>query len=503
MQAKACFTVAAVLAGAAGVCAQPMSAIDWLTDSVAVPPQLGMPQPEEAAGTTTESISVRAIDAPSMDGIGLREPLLASLPRDLWAQSDPGTLSQLIARTDLPVDAPEFLDLLINLLTVTATPPVSSGSEGDFFLARVDKLLELGALEPAVALLERANLHDPRVFKRWFDVRLLLGTEDVACDRLIASPDLSPTFPTTIFCLARFGDWDAAALTLDTAEALGLITPAEDALLLRFLDGSNASEDGPLTLPAHITPLAFRLYEAVGEPIPTEILPRAFVVADLSAQNGWKARLTAAERLAATGILGADVLFDIYREQGPAASGSVWDRARAVQNLDSALDAGDIAEINATLPIAWSSMSGPHLAVPFAQEFGPLLQKVTPDQDSGLFSRIQLLSGIVIDPDLSNGSLGFAKMVAAGKNTLPATTDPVESAIRQGLNDPTLPPTLEGLLDEGRVGEATLIAINLFSTGAEGDTEDLIYALGLLRRLGFEDTARKAALGLLILERRG
>ena len=94
-------------------------------------------------------------------------------------------------------------------------------------------------------------------------------------------------------------------------------------------------------------------------------------------------------------------------------------------------------------------------------------------------------------------------MVAAGKNTLPATTDPVESAIRQGLNDPTLPPTLEGLLDEGRVGEATLIAINLFSTGAEGDTEDLIYALGLLRRLGFEDTARKAALGLLILERRG
>ncbi len=73
-------------------------------------------------------------------------------------------------------------------------------------------------------------LDDAEVFRRRFDAALLLGTEDQACRTLLNTPELAPTYPTRIFCLAREGDWDTAAVTLETARALGVISDADDAL---------------------------------------------------------------------------------------------------------------------------------------------------------------------------------------------------------------------------------------------------------------------------------
>jgi hypothetical protein len=43
--------------------------------------------------------------------------------------------------------------------------------------------------------------------------------------------------------------------------------------------------------------------------------------------------------------------------------------------------------------------------------------------------------------------------------------------------------------------------MTLFSRGAEGNLGDLSAALALFRTVGLEDTARRAALQLMILER--
>ncbi len=509
MQTRTLFLFGIVwLAGTTGLAlSQPLSAIDWLTDSVSIPPVIDRPKTDTADPSLPDPISVRPIGAPSMDGIGLVDASAFGLPSDMWEASDPETLARLIARTLPQIDAPATRVLLTGLLTVAARPPAAMQSEGEFFLARVDKLLELGGLEPAAALLELADLSDPRIFKRWFDVRLLLGTEDAACARLSATPDLSPTFPTTIFCLARAGNWDAAALTLDTAKALGLITPAEDALLLRFLDGTNAEEHGPLTLPTQITPLMFRLYEAVGEPIPTKVLPRAFALSDLTAQSGWKARLSAAERLTAAGALPAQRLFDIYREQAPAASGGVWERARAVQQFDAVLAQGDDEELASQLLNVWSALTPLHLGPAFAEEYGrDLLAMARKGVAQNLAFRIALLRpggakmvrNLPDDPELQ-----FLVALGKGRVPLPTVQDPIATQVRDAFEADELPSSLELLVNEGRYGEAALIGLNLLSTGADGDGEDLIIALRLLRRLGLETTAQQAALALLIQERRG
>jgi hypothetical protein len=58
------------------------------------------------------------------------------------------------------------------------------------------------------------------------------------------------------------------------------------------------------------------------------------------------------------------------------------------------------------------------------------------------------------------------------------------------------------LLDEGKTGEALLRAIVLFDAGSEGDLRSVTDALTVLLARGHDDVARRAALQLLILDRR-
>ena len=150
--------------------------------------------------------------------------------------------------------------------------------------------------------------------------------------------------------LQALGDWRAASLTLGTANALGLVTDEEDALLLRFLDPDLFEGDPILTIPRATTPLTFRLYEAIGEGRATTGLPLAFAHADLEERAGWKARLDAAERLARTAALSENRLLGIYFEGKPSASGMIWDRVAALQAFDTALEREETNALADTLP---------------------------------------------------------------------------------------------------------------------------------------------------------
>ena len=94
-------------------------------------------------------------------------------------------------------------------------------------------------------------------------------------------------------------------------------------------------------MPKHITPLIFRMREAIGEPLPTPPLPRAFANADLRPITGWKPQIEAAERLAVSGAIDENRLLGLYTERLPAASGGVWERVDAMQEFDAAYRADD------------------------------------------------------------------------------------------------------------------------------------------------------------------
>ena len=489
---------------------KPMSAINWLSESVATP--VAAPPPAEApvsGPVTVPQVAVTVLGQPNLDAAGVLPPAVTGLPRALWGlgQTDEIITALAVDRTDA---LPALKGLLLTVLLAEAEAPADSTGKGALLLARVDKLLALGALDQADTLLQAAGTaNQPDLFRRAFDIALLTGTEDRGCDTMRSSPNLAPTFPARIFCLARSGDWNAAALTLRTGVALGHLTPADEALMSRFLDPDLYEGDAPLTPPVPVTPLDWRMLEAVGETLPTAPLPLAFAHAELRDTAGWKSQIEAAERLSRAGVVAPNLLLGLYTERQAAASGGVWDRVTAFQRFDEAMAKGDIAAIGTTLPRVWDRMVEAELEVPFAQLYGAALIKLPlTGATSDLGLRVALLS-----PDYERAALArdpggdaveaFLLGVARGDVAGLTAPDSLARAIAAAFNAPEPGPDLTALLDGTRLGEAILGAMDRVAGGVQGDLSGVTQGLSLLRRVGLEDVARRTALELMLLERRG
>ena len=489
---------------------KPMSAIDWLSESVATPVAAPpTPEPPVSGPVTVPDVAVSVLGRPTLDAAGVLPPSVTGLPRALWGlgQTDEIIATLAIDRSDV---LPALKGLLLTLLLAEADAPADSNGKGALLLARLDKLLALGALDQAEALLAAAEEPgQPDLFRRAFDVALLTGTEDQGCTAMRTTPSLAPTFPARIFCLARSGDWNAAALTLRTGVALGHLGAADEALMSRFLDPDLYEGDPPLTPPDPVTPLDWRMLEAVGETLPTSNLPLAFSHAELRDTAGWKAQIEAAERLSRAGVVAPSLLLGMYTARTAAASGGVWDRVVAFQRFDEAMAKRDIAALDTALPRVWDRMVEAELEVPFAQLFGPALMDLPlTGATSDLALRVALLS-----PDYEKAALArdpggdavemFLLGVARGDLAGLTAPDSLGRAIAAAFVAPDPGPELGMLLDGNRLGEAILGAMDRVAQGVQGDLKGVTQGLSLLRRVGLEDVARRTALELILLERRG
>ncbi|MBS8225576.1 hypothetical protein [Vannielia litorea] len=488
----------------------PISSIDWLSDSLATPVVAVAPrdEPPVANSASIETVTVTPLGAPSPDGIGLIGRREAGFPGNLWGSSELDRLRRLIA--DLPVEPiPAQQDLIRLLLLTELDPPIGAGPEGLLFQARIDALLARGAVDEAAEMLGRTGSKAPAIFQRSFDVALLQGHEDAGCRQLRATPGISPSYATRIFCLARTGEWQTAALTLDTAKALGHLDAEEDALLARFLDPELADGAAPLPAFKRPSPLVYRMLEAIGEPVPTAQLPLAFAHADLRNTAGWRARIGAAERLARVGSLPPEQLLEIWSERQPAASGGVWDRVALMQGLNAALEQANAAAVARLLPDAWAQAQSTHLEVPFAALFGQRLQ--TQDLSGGaadLAYRIGLLTegyeALALAREAPTDDMNaFLTALARGLPEDAPAPNALAEAIAEGFASPALPRNLASPVADGRIGEAILLAMEALESGAEGDLDDVTTAVAFLRRLNLEDVARRYALQLMLLDGRG
>lgn len=491
----------------------PLSAIDWLSRSVATPaamPKAGasLNEPPVTSNPMPGAITTRPLDTKTLDTIGLLPSHSTGLPRGLWGATPDADLVRMI-QAERAEALPAVQSLLYTLLLAELDPPEDASGSGALFLARIDKLLDLGALDPALSMLEQVNPPSAEPFRRWFDIALLTGQEDRACTVMRDTPQVAPTFPARVFCLARGGDWNAAALSLRTGETLGYIEPDMARLLEHFLDPDLFEGEADLPPPARPSPLVLRLMEAIGQPMSTSTLPVAFAQADLRSNAGWKTRLEAAERLARTGAIQANQLFGLYTENAPSASGGIWARVSAVQDLDAALNSGDPAKIATALSAAWFEMTAVELEVPFASFFADRLAKAGLTGPAGTIAfRAALLSDGYEKAARTHvpatGEEAFLAGIALGKPAGLTPGDQMGVAIKSAFQpDAALGEGYVRLKSDDRLGEGILKAIDDITEGARGDLRDVTGGLRFLREIGLETVARRAALELLLLERRG
>ncbi len=477
----------------------PLSAIDWLSDSIEAPAAIAEPVPVAPQTRETPVLTVAPLDSAVVDDVGTFDGTELGLEASIWAKNSASELAERLK--NMPAIAlPSLREFHVDLVSGTFAPPADAIVDESFFLARVDTLMGLARFDDALALLRDAGTEDPERFRRYFDIGLLTGTEGSACEIIRETPDVSPTFPARVFCLARNGEWDVAALTLGTAEALGILSNQEDQLLMRFLD-PDLFEGEPVPPVDAMSPLLFRLYEAIGERPLTETLPVAFAVADLSETVGWKDRLRAAERLAGIGALPPGELIKTFKARSPAASGGIWTRVRAVQEFERA-EKSDDAALSQKLPDAWDAAQEGGYATTLAPWFlSRILSADVERQALHTAFEVALYAGDSVSAAKWSSDSGDDKALlalATGGASSFAGGEPLATAVRQSLAGLPPSPNIRTELDSGRVGSVLLDAIAVLAEGADGDPRAVGDALAVLVALGLNDLARQVSVELLL-----
>ena len=507
----------AIVFGAAPLSAEgPLSAIEWLQETLVVPdtdPIVPIP-PSTGDAWFEQVITMRPLDQVQPDAVGLFPASRVGLARDFWGPSTAEELAPLVAA--LPVDTlPALRTFTYRLLLAEFDAPHGAPLEAQgspLLAARIDKLYDLGALDQALALLDTLDSRDPGLQLRWLEIALLLGDEAPVCTRVLASEAPFPFEPARIYCLARSGDWPAAEAAWDAAEAGRTLVPPYDTLLGRFLEVEGHVDGEPVTpiagLPAQLSPLSWRILEAIGEPVATHGLPVAFAHADLRGTVGWRAQIEASERLVRSGALAPNRLLGLYTDRAAAASGGIWDRVRAVQRLEAALALDDPDAIGTALVAAWAQMAAAELEPVLVALFAETLRGLPL---SGEAKDVARAMGYLSDnyesvAQLDPGEGPRARLLASVALGLPPdpedARDATEAAVAEAFAEtPELPASAHERLAEGRRGEEALRVLGRVGNGT--DPRMLGEALAVLRHLGFEDIARRTALQALLLDRRG
>jgi hypothetical protein len=506
-------SLCAGLMAAASALAEPRSAIPWLSDALAAPErEASAPGPRPGP----RPIEVSALGAARPLGPGLLAMADSGLPAGLWGRTSALRIRALVARLR-GTGVPAAQEVLRTLMLARLTEPRGIGPEAGPALlhARADMLLRLGAVEEARELLELSRDASPGSLARVFDIGLLTGEQTRACRTLLAGPGVEPTAMARIFCLARLDDWRGAVLSLAVARETGDLTVPETDLLARFLETVETNPGDEIALSGPLTPLTHVMLLGIGAGAGTladHALPAAFLHHDLAQDAPPRARMLAAEALVAAGGLGYPVLFAAYRAATPAASGGVWSRSDAVQDLDRAIELGDPVRVAEALDAADEALAPLGLRVALAREYAPALATLPrhPALAESPLAELLVLGGetatarAVVTP--RDPMTLQAALAAAAGMPFPAGGARI-AAIAMAFADTTTESprlaALTALIADDRAGEALLGALALLDAGPAIDPADLAAALSVLRRLGQEQAARRIAVETLLFERRG
>jgi hypothetical protein len=330
-----------------------------------------LPAPAAVSTSTTSAsgIEVGTLGDVTPDYGGTLEEGGGGFPIAMWKGTDRALVERLLPQLPSAASSPAMRDLERRLLLTNAEAPAGKSGGVNLFSARAERLVAMGYLADAAALLamQPPGSVDPATARQRIDVLLLSGDVDGACKadddtRKVASGDAAWQ-KAQIFCQLRAGQNDQAALGLDLLREQG----ENDPIFFKLADVMGGNQGATLESMPAPSALDLAMLHAANLPIPRDAAQvrdpgvLAAIARDPSIDPG--IRLAAAEQAAATGTLPIDQLQMAYasvsyspgdlgnaiqvsaRDPGPGsramlfqAAGAALDTAQRARILQAALD---------------------------------------------------------------------------------------------------------------------------------------------------------------------
>lgn len=326
----------------AAQCAQPLAAIDWLTDPPTGERHQALQHSDRSTSHANSALPVPVrtggLSGYNINAAGLITAQTAQLPSDLWPPTQITQAAELLPR--IPRLKSKEANLLLAALLMAENDTARMSDTVPLFMARIEKLVDLGALEAATTLVSLASAYeDSRLIRLALDIALIRGPAKQECARAITSNILVDEQDrlAEIYCEAMAQNWQQAEFLLITSEALGLLSEIDLELMWQFVDPAYADTTrAPTVQIDQLSPIRFQLIEGLGATPFLNEAPTPYQWSYLNGRTGWKLQIEAAEKLARASVVSGNALLEYYTARKPSASGGVWDRAAAVQRLDTA-----------------------------------------------------------------------------------------------------------------------------------------------------------------------
>ena len=475
----------------------PLSAIDWLSKEKSKF-QNSLIEENNTETDNTDNIKVSTLASNEYQAIGLLPIYVTGIPTTIWRNSSYDDLVFSFKTMPIYKYSP-IQELVYSLLLAEARPPLNEPARYAFLEARLNALLNYGAVDPAIALIEHASPLPERMIPLLFDISLLSSNNFPICDPIFQNTENRDLQAELIYCHARKGDWLTAHLILKTGAVLGDLNSQEISLLDRYLEVDfNSDMDALLPPPEIISPLEYRLYEAIGEPIPAEYLPVQYSQTDLSGENGWRSQVIAAERLSLTGAIPENQILGIYTSNNPGVSGGMWERVKVVQDLDLAIENEENFEY--FFQKAWRVFKKTDQLTVFAKMFGLRVfdKNLSVDSKEIAANLLLLTNNFGLTKSYWNSSdIRFG--LTTGDFSQVKVSNEIEKIILKVFTEPSMPFLVEQKLNQGKLGEVILNALMQFEKGIDGNLKDFSESLSTLNFIGLDTTSRRAALTHLIV----
>ena len=378
----------------------PMSAIDWLAEKINDPPVF---YTNPSLKFDIIDNDIKKLDLPniSKNSIGIFPSIRLGINYRVWKNSNEFKISNLLDKID--ISEIYYLNrLLKRILLIEADPPIIvTGKEfsGTFFLrARILKLIQMGALDEAETLLLYANPNtDPKLIDLWSKISFLTLRFDNFCNSVLKNYHTLIHPAHKIICLARSGDWNAAALSLATYSSINEIESDYEKLLINFLDHESELKISNQDLCNKDQPILVYLCDFSN--VNTQYLRTDFkyLYNDLGRGKSIRSRIIASEALVKSGALNPGILFSNYKVKEPSTSGGVWARVKQVQELENFFEADleNTETLSNHLDLMVKEFLKNKLLPPFAEIYGKKLKLIESEYSSlhDLIIVINILSG--------------------------------------------------------------------------------------------------------------
>ena len=330
----------------------------------------------------------------NLNSIGLISAENTTFPASLWNRSDESILAKKI--TEIPeLKLASTNKIFKRLLILDTEPPINAIGNKNmgsmFLISRVDRLIEMGAIDEAETILDYIKNPNYDLLRRKIDVASITGRLQETCEKIQRHFNSSDILKFKIICMAREGDWNAAAILFSVGSTLKLFSSTEKKLLLNFLDPEINVEIEEEEIKANLSPINFYLFLSRGFIFNTKDLSPKYAYTLSTAGNKLVERIQSSEKLVKNFSMNSHHLFSLYRSAGQTEENRKNLLINSVVNLDNAFKGNDKKIQLSALKTAINVFYKNNLLSQFAKEYEPILVNINPKDNFSEFNDLIVL----------------------------------------------------------------------------------------------------------------